>query len=79
MSSGVQIIHSRDRDSCRKVTFVDTPGFDDSRGFNDLDDSCLKFTDMDILKMIVDFLVREYVYLLEFNPLSHVLMAICKV
>ena len=62
MSSGVQIIHFRDRDSGRKMTFVDTPGFDD---FNDLNDSYLKFTDMDILKMIVDFLVREYVYRIQ--------------
>ena len=71
---GPQIIHFRDRNSGRKVTFVDTPGFGDPRAFDDSpgpDDSCPKFTDTDILKMIVDFLLRECVYLSEFNPLSH--------
>ena len=78
----MQVIQFHDPDSGRKVTFVDTPGFDDSRGSDDssgLDNSCPKFSDTDILKRIADFLLQEYVYLSNFNPLLHVLRAICKV
>ena len=65
-TSDVQILHFRDPDSGRKVTVVDTPGFE---FVGNLDDT-------DILKRIADFLLRECAHLSEFNPLLHVLMAI---
>ena len=62
-TSDVQIFHFRDPDSGRKVTFVDTPGFG-FVGSPNLDDT-------DILKRIADFLLRECVYLSDFNFLSN--------
>ena len=62
-TSDVQIFHFHDPDSGRKVTFVDTPGF----GFN----ASPNLDDTDILKRIADFLLRECVYLLDFNFLSN--------
>ena len=59
-TSDVQVLHFHDRDSGRKVTIVDTPGFDDSRA---------DFSDTKILKTIADFLLKECVYLSDFNPL----------
>ena len=70
-TSDVQILHFRDPDNGRKVTFVDTPGFDDSRGFDDSGHGGPKFSDTDILKRIADFLLRECVYLSEFIPLLY--------
>ena len=58
-TSHVKTLHFRDPDSGRKVTFVDTPGFG-FVGTPNLDDT-------DILKRIADFLLRECVYLSEFN------------
>jgi predicted GTPase len=55
-TTDVQMVHFRDRDSGRNVTFVDTPGFNDSRGSND---------NTDILKRNVGFLLRDCVYLSE--------------
>ena len=46
----VRVIHFRDPASHRKVSLVDTPGFDDSRQ---------GITDTAVLKMIGAFLVKE--------------------
>ena len=59
-TSDLQVLHFRDRDSGRKVTIVDAPGFDDSR---------LDLSDANILKMVAGFLLKECVYLPGFNPL----------
>ncbi|KAJ7780606.1 lipoxygenase [Mycena maculata] len=47
----VQTFRVRDPASGRKLTIVDTPGFDDSRA---------GITDTEVLKKIADFLVEEY-------------------
>jgi len=51
------VVHFRDPDSGRKVTIVDTPGFDDSRP---------NLSNTDILKKITDFLLEECVYIQSF-------------
>ncbi|KAJ7443402.1 P-loop containing nucleoside triphosphate hydrolase protein [Mycena galericulata] len=50
-TSEVNSFSFADRASGRKVTIVDTPGFDDSRP---------EMTDTDVLKQIADFLCQEY-------------------
>ncbi|KAJ7785227.1 P-loop containing nucleoside triphosphate hydrolase protein [Mycena maculata] len=47
----VQVVRFVDPTSGRKVTIVDTPGFDDSR---------VGITNTSVLKMIAEFLVQEY-------------------
>jgi len=66
----IQVVHFRDPDSGRKVTIVDTPGFDDSHPI---------LSNTDILKKISHFLVEVCVYISYFNPLLLVLMATYKI
>ena len=54
-TSDIQVVHFFDKSNSRNVTIVDTPGFDDSRP---------DITDTDILKMIAQFLLNEWVNLL---------------
>ena len=66
----VQVIRFLDRLSRRRVTIVDTPGFDDSGE---------DVSDTDTLRMITNFLLDECVYISNFRPLFLLLMVTFKI
>lgn len=57
-TSRIKVVRFLDRLSGRKVTIVDTPGFDDSRA---------GVSDTDTLRTITNFLLDEWVYASNFR------------